>query len=138
MKKVIFDTNIFIDWINKGDFEDIIFETGSAKYLSSVVLMELLAGASNEDDRKLIKKLHNAHSKASRLITPVESNYVEAGLILFQLQAKKGYDLKKSFSLSNDVLIALTARNIGATLITQNRKDFQAIKEVKDFDLMVI
>ena len=138
MKKVIFDTNILIDWINDKQFEELIFENGTAKYLSSIVLMELMAGASGTEDQKIIKKLHNTHKKAGRMVTPTETNYAEAGDILLELQKTKGYDLKKSFTLTNDVLIALTARSIGATLFTQNRKDFQAIREIKEFDLVAL
>jgi len=39
---------------------------------------------------------------------------------------------------ANDVLIALSARRIGATVITQNRKDFEAIQSVKDFKLKIV
>lgn len=92
MKKVIFDTNILIDWINDKQFEELIFESGTAKYLSSIVLMELMAGASEREDQKIIKKLHNAHKKADRMVTPTESNYAEAGNILLELQKSKGYD----------------------------------------------
>ncbi|MEE8423066.1 MAG: PIN domain-containing protein [Thermodesulfobacteriota bacterium] len=138
MKKVIFDTNVLIDWINDRRFEDLIFESGTAKYLSAVVLMELMVGASNAEDQKIIRKLHNVHRKAARMVTPSESNYADAGNILLKLQKNKGYDLKKSFSLVNDVLIALTARSIGAILFTQNIKDFQTIREIKAFDLEVL
>lgn len=138
MKKVIFDTNILIDWINDKRFEELIFEIGKAKYLSSVVLMELMAGALDIEDRKIIRKLHNAHKKAGRMVTPTESNYADAGSILLELQKNNGYDLKKAFNLANDVLIALTARSIGATLFTQNGKDFQAIKGIKVFNLVVL
>jgi predicted nucleic acid-binding protein len=137
MKKVIFDTNVLIDWINERQFAELIFESGTAKYLSSIVLMELLAGASRTEDQKIIKKLHNTHKKAGRMLTSSETNYAEAGDILLELQKTKGYDLKKSFTLTNDVLIALTARSVGATLFTQNRKDFQAIRGIKVFDLVV-
>lgn len=138
MRKVIFDTNILIDWINAGQFDELIFESGTAKYLSSVVLMELMAGASDSEDQKLIRKLHNTHRKAGRMVTPTESNYAEAGNILLELQKSRGYDLKKAYNLANDVLIALTARSIGATILTRNGKDFQAIREIRAFELVVL
>jgi len=97
-----------------------------------------MAGALDTGDQKLIRKLHNAHKKAGRVVTPTESNYADAGDILLELQRSKGYDLKKAFNLANDVLIAPTARSIGATLFTQNRKNFQAIREIKAFGLVVL
>jgi predicted nucleic acid-binding protein len=36
-----------------------------------------------------------------------------------------------------DVLIALTARTSGATLITSNRADFELIRKYRDFKLEV-
>jgi predicted nucleic acid-binding protein len=35
----------------------------------------------------------------------------------------------------NDVLIALTARAVGATVVTANLADFEAIREVQPFAL---
>ena len=58
--------------------------------------------------------------------------------ILAKLQSEKGYDLKKSYQLTNDVLIALSARSTGATVFTQNKRDFETIKELKGFKLQII
>jgi predicted nucleic acid-binding protein len=41
-------------------------------------------------------------------------------------------------SLVNDVLIALTARSLGATLYTADGEDFKAIRRVRDFALQVV
>jgi predicted nucleic acid-binding protein len=41
-------------------------------------------------------------------------------------------------SLVNDVLIALSARAIGATVLTSNARDFAAIREVRSFSLTVV
>jgi len=38
----------------------------------------------------------------------------------------------------NDVLIAISARRIGAMIITQNAKDFEAIRELRPFPLMIV
>jgi len=35
------------------------------------------------------------------------------------------------------VLIALTARKIGAVVYTRNKKDFERIRDLRDFDLRV-
>ena len=39
---------------------------------------------------------------------------------------------------SNDVLIALSARSIGATIVTQNEGHFRAIQAVSPFQLVVV
>jgi predicted nucleic acid-binding protein len=40
--------------------------------------------------------------------------------------------------LVNDVLIALSARSIGATVVTNNARDFAAIREVRPFALTIV
>jgi len=40
MQRVVIDTNIYIDWLNEGRYEDIIFQREAVKHLSSVVLMD--------------------------------------------------------------------------------------------------
>ncbi len=45
MQKVIIDTNIYIDWMNDGLYEAVIFQRDAVKHLSAVVIMELAAGA---------------------------------------------------------------------------------------------
>jgi predicted nucleic acid-binding protein len=41
-------------------------------------------------------------------------------------------------ALLNDVLIALSARRIGATVVTYNGKDFRLIRRHKEFLLRVL
>jgi predicted nucleic acid-binding protein len=45
---------------------------------------------------------------------------------------------KLSQGLLNDILIALSGRSIGATVVTRNREDFQLIQRVRPFSLEVI
>lgn len=75
---------------------------------------------------------------SNKLVVSPWSDYVEAGRLLAKLQSQKGCEIKKTIGLTNDVLIALSARRIGATIITQNKKDFEAIKPVKDFKLKIV
>ena len=71
-----------------------------------------------------------------RVVTPSMKDYETEGEILAGLQRSKGYDMKKSASLTNECLIAASARSMGAVLYTQNKKDFQAIQDV--FDCKVV
>lgn len=48
-----------------------------------------------------------------------------------------GQEVRRA-SLVNDVLIALTARQLGATLCTADDEDFRAIRRVRDFSLEVV
>jgi predicted nucleic acid-binding protein len=49
----------------------------------------------------------------------------------------KGFSPGKLRELHFDVLIALTARNHGATVITSNKTDFELIKHYKEFRLEI-
>ncbi len=39
---------------------------------------------------------------------------------------------------TNDALIALTARSIGAAVVTRNEKDFRLVREVRIFNLEIV
>jgi hypothetical protein len=49
--------------------------------------------------------------------------------------AAKHYDVHKTRDIHFDVLIALSARQIGAVLITRNADDFKAILKFTNFNL---
>jgi predicted nucleic acid-binding protein len=138
VRKVVPDTDVYIDWLNAGRYGDLLFAKGFLKYLSAIVLLELEAGAFSKEDQRLVEKLAKGFDKAGRIIVPTASDYREGGKLLRRLQEEKGYDLSKAYSLVNDVLIALSARRIGAMVITRNAKDFEAIRDLRHFSLMVV
>lgn len=140
MYKIIIDTNIYIDFYNTGKFKEFIFQKRYPEiiYVSSIVIMELLAGAFSRSDIAIVNNLIKIARASNKIITPTQHDYIDSGKILAKLQSEKGYDLKKSYHITNDVLIALSARRIGATLFTQNKKDFETIKEFKDFTLQIL
>ncbi len=137
MRRVVIDTNVYVDWMNAGRHEEVLFEAQTIKYLSSVVLMELRAGASSERDRRLLRRLERAFARAGRVLLPTRSVFAEAGDALQRLRADRGYNIGASHSIANDVLIALSARSIGATVVTQNERDYSAIQAVRAFRLEI-
>lgn len=138
MTKKILDTNIYIDlFINPNLYEDIFTSEGPV-YLSSVVLMELLAGAHTKNEKRKVKNLITLFRKLGRIITPSAKDYEQTGELLIRLQGIKGYTLKKSYSITNDCLIAASARGIGATIFTQNKRDFRAIQDIFDVRIVFI
>lgn len=82
--------------------------------------------------------LFSAFRRAGRILLPTASVYEEAGEVLRLLQTEMDYNLEGAFSLTNDVLIALSARSIGATVLTQNRSDFEAIRAIRPFRLALV
>lgn len=138
MQRIVIDTNIYIDWINEGQHEGVIFQRETVKHLSAVVVMELTAGAFSVRDRRLVREVASSFAKVGRILIPNASTYEEAGAVLHRLQASKGYSMAGAYGLVNDVLIALSARSIGAAVITQNEKDFVAIQAIRPFNLVLV
>ena len=135
MERIVIDTNVYVDWLNEGQHEAILFQREAVKYLSAVVLMELSAGAFSTRDRRLVREVTSAFAKVGRILVPSVTIYEEAGDVLRRLQESRGYTVASAYGLVNDVLIALSARSIGATVITQNERDFVAIQTIRPFKL---
>ena len=135
MERVVIDTNVYIDWLNEGQHEAVLFQRDVVKYLSAVVLMELSSGAFSVRDRRLVQEVISAFAKVDRILLPTVTIYEEAGDVLRRLQESRGYTVASAYGLVNDVLIALSARSIGATVITQNERDFVAIQTIRPFKL---
>jgi predicted nucleic acid-binding protein len=138
MERVVIDTNLYIGWFNQGQYESVLFQREAVKYLSAVVLMELAAGAFSARDRRLVREVTSAFVKVGRILVPTVGVYEEAGGLLRQLPESGGYTLANAHGLVNDVLIALSARSIGATVITQNKRDFAAIQTMRPFKLSLV
>ena len=138
MERVVLDTNLYIDWIQAGLHEDLVLESPSLRYMSTVVLLELRAGAFTPETRDAVDRLHTTFSRTRRLLSPTPETFWQVGHILQELQQHFGYDIKKRFRLVNDCLIALSSRQIGAVVYTRNKRDFEAIQQVSPFKLSVI
>jgi predicted nucleic acid-binding protein len=138
MRRLIIDTNLYIDWLNAGKHESIIFQPDAVKFMSAVVMMELLAGACSAHERTRLHDLFTTFTKLGRIVTPSSATYQEAGDVLRQLQTVHGFRIQKSRTLANDVLIALSARTIGGTVVTRNKQDFLAIQSIRVFNLSLV
>lgn len=138
MRRVVVDTNVYIDWINQGRHEDLLFDRQTVKYLSAVVMMELRAGAFSQRDRRLLLKLERAFDKAGRVLTPTARVFAEAGDTLKRMQAVLSYNVGVRSSITNDILIALSARSIGAAVVTRNERDYRTIQAVRPFALVAV
>lgn len=138
MLKKLLDTNIFIDRFSNPNLYKGVFLSEGLVYLSSIVLMELRAGAHSKESIKAVNELFEFFIRVGRIIAPSIKDYERAGEIISNLQSLKGYDIRKTSSITNDCLIAASARNMGAILYTQNKKDFQAIKDVFDFKVAFV
>lgn len=100
--------------------------------------MELRAGAFSLADRRLVQRVESAFAKAGRILVPSRTVFAEAGDTLRRLHATRGVRLEPGHSIVNDVLIALSARSIGAAVATQNAAQYRAIQAVRSFHLVVV
>lgn len=72
------------------------------------------------------------------LILPSRENFIEAGKLLNSVLVTKKFEPGKILSLANDALIAMSARSAGAFVVTNNRKDFELIREIRPFDVIYL
>lgn len=125
--KVILDTNIFVDYLRLQLHTDWVFgNVGSAiRFLSSVVLMELRLGADTPRRKRAVDRIKAAFPD-NRFIAPTAELYDKAGKV-FRLLYGDGRGFNDRLGPMNDILIALTARGIGAMVITRNIDEFRRI-----------
>jgi predicted nucleic acid-binding protein len=128
----ILDASVYVDNLRSGRFKQEILDLNFVIRCSAVVLAELSRGARSRPMRKFVDDL----AKNLRIIAPNEREWIQSGQIVNRLVAAKGYDIHKTRELYFDVLVALTARRIGAYLITCNVDDFTTIREFLEFNLV--
>ncbi len=138
MLKKLVDTNIFIDRFAFPERHKEVFLSLGQIYMSAVVLMELRAGAHTKSSIKACHDLTSFFQRVDRIVIPSRKDYEMAGEVLARLQSQKGYEIRKMASITNDCLIAVSARSNGATVYTLNGKDFTAIRDVFEFKLELL
>ena len=130
---VVFDTSIFIDHLRTGRHEQRIAGTSGLVRNSAVVLAELSRAATKPGEQEFVERLARNHP----ILTPTENNWLESGRLLSKIRAAKGFGPEKLRDLHFDVLIALSARSVGARLITSNRADFVLIASYRKVQLEI-
>lgn len=104
---------------------------------SSVVLLELMAGADDEKRRKYYEQLFHDYWQDSSLIMPTEEDWLTASKVLYWLDQGRRRNAKglaprlksgASQRMAMDALIAASAKRWDVTLITENWDDFKAIQ----------
>lgn len=128
----ILDTSVYIDNLRSGRFTRELLDLKFVIRCSAVVLAELSRGARSRPMKRFVDEL----AKNLRIIVPTEREWIQSGQIVNRVATEKRYDIHQTRELHFDVLIALTARRIGAYLITCNIDDFTAVREYMDFNLV--
>jgi tRNA(fMet)-specific endonuclease VapC len=133
--KALLDTSVYLSFLRKdGEIHDLTFlRRPTLLYLSSVVFAELYAGARDRATVRLLERLYRTFDRLNRVIAPDQQVWLEAARVLNRFGIRYGFEARGLARLSHDTLIALTARKIGAIVFTQNREDFERIREIRDF-----
>ena len=139
----LFDTSVYIAILRDATFA----QTFRPRYVrdipfthcSSVVIHELLAGARTPRQRRQAALLYEPFERVRRIVTPSHLVWKEAAAVVATVFEKVPQLRSKiAHGLLNDILIALSGRAIGATVVTRNGEDFRLIQQYRLFTLEVI
>jgi predicted nucleic acid-binding protein len=139
---LLFDTGIYIRF-SRG--ENYFWLSDDARLfqrtvLTAVVAAELYAGTHNLREKRALDELCQAHRALGHFSSPSAASWVETGILLRRARSVFGQiDFVHHF---RDLLIAVEAVQLGATLVTENVGDFgrwkslfaSARKTLKVFD----
>jgi predicted nucleic acid-binding protein len=137
--KYLLDTNCYLEATRRAPASLALrtFATANSPflYLSSVVAAEMLAGtASVRDAERLNADLIEPFTRRRRLVTPSATAWESLGTTLAALARTEGLVLRQvPRSFVADVLLAASCRELGATLVTHNRRDAERIARVLPF-----
>ena len=135
----LIDSNIYIRAFNDIAFGP-VFREFHRKHLprlilSAVVVHELLIGAHDSaQERALYRGIVEPFRSRRRLHVPERQTWETAASVDRHLRKRKNLVSKlQRRSFFNDILIAVSARERGATIVTENQNDFRLINEVLEF-----
>lgn len=135
---VVFDTNVYVAALREGidgaAFARIRDRTPRT-FLASVVSAELRAGAVDRAGRLAVRELVEQFDRLGRTVTPDARSWNLAGDALGNIRRREPALRAKVTSLWNDALIALSARQIGGSVVTSNVRDFELLHRFMPFDL---
>jgi predicted nucleic acid-binding protein len=135
---VVFDTNVYVaalrEGVGGGAFAR-IRARAPRTFLASVVSAELRAGAMDRVGRLAVRDLVEQFDRLRRIVTPDARSWNLAGDVLGDIRRREPSLRAKVASLWNDALIALSARQIGASVVTGNVRDFELLHRFMPFDL---
>lgn len=140
-RKVIFDTNVYINAIHQGAASrpyNLLLDSLPFTYLCSVVSAELYLGALDPLGIRLVRGFVSRSEKVRRVVTPTHGSWNESARILAKLGKEEPNYRSKFATVLNDALIALCALQVGATVCTGDKEDFELIRRYRRFALEII
>lgn len=129
----LIDSNVYIRAFRELEFGRALQEFHrvnlSCLIMSAVVASELLIGAQKPDRERAVRRtLIDPFRARRRLITPTWSTWEQAAKIDRGIRIRLANRTKlEQRSFMQDILIAASAREVGATIISENTSDFTLI-----------
>jgi predicted nucleic acid-binding protein len=125
---LLLDTGIYIRAARGEDYhwltdDDQIFVR---TILTTVVAAELYAGTRDHREKRVLDELCRAYQALGHFSSPTESAWIDSGVLL--RRARSTFGQMHFAHHFRDVLIAEEAVRAGATLVTENVKDFERWK----------
>ena len=122
---VILDTSVIIPYLGSVAYDRLVWTriVRDQVHVSTVSVMELLAGSLSSDQRRKADAFLDRLDRRRRLVTPAQDEWLRAGLIIARYQNRFGH-LEPSAHL-NDILILLAAERLEAELVTENGAHFR-------------
>jgi predicted nucleic acid-binding protein len=139
-RKYVLDTQIFINAFRDPAANEALQRFHRAfstfEYLSVIVAQELRAGVKQPADRKALERnVLRVFERASRVIAPSPGAWHRSGDLLAEMAQREGLELASvSKAFANDILLALSCREAGCVLVTENDRDFSRIRRFVSFD----
>jgi predicted nucleic acid-binding protein len=140
IRKYALDSQLFIEGFRDEAANDALQQFHRVfapfEYLSVIVAQELRSGIRRSQDRQALERhVISVFERAHRLLVPSAAAWQRSGDVLSDMARKEGLEVGRvSKAFGNDVLLALSCRESGCVLVTDNRRDFERIRRFVDFD----
>ncbi|MFL5400105.1 MAG: type II toxin-antitoxin system VapC family toxin [Myxococcales bacterium] len=140
--KYVLDTNLFIAGFRDRAANETLQRFHAAfapvEYLNMIVAQELRSGIRRARDRKALERhVLDIFERVNRTITPSRAAWHRSGDLLAEMARKDGLEVARvSKAFANDVLLALSCRESGCVLVTDNARDFRRIQRFVPFEFM--
>lgn len=138
-RPIVLDTNVYVQALRDAAASQALAEFHAAyapwEWLSGVVAQELRIGVGARGAERLEANIFRPFEDRGRLVTPSYRCWKQAGAVLRAYAERWGPAIRRlPRSLVNDVLLALSCREIGAVLITHDLTDFERIARIARFE----
>ena len=117
---ILFDTSVYISYIRRKEHSALVdraTESGRV-VLSSVVAMELYAGARFSAEKRLLDQFVESMKVVSAYETPGEDDWARGGILVERFTRFRGHAQARDHF--RDILVILAAVNRGAVLVSSD------------------